>query len=57
MKKILQTIDLKMTYQIGKVSVNALRGVNLDVEEYSGAEGVSPTGRIVLYTCHMTRTG
>jgi putative ABC transport system ATP-binding protein len=44
MKKILQTIDLKMTYQLGKVGVNALRGVNLEVGEGEYVAIMGPSG-------------
>lgn len=44
MKTILQTIDLKMTYQIGKVAVPALRGVNLEVGEGEFVAIMGPSG-------------
>src|SRR5687767_11350897 len=44
MKTILQTIDLKMTYQLGKVAVNALRGVNLEVGQGEFVAIMGPSG-------------
>ncbi|MBL8148295.1 MAG: ABC transporter ATP-binding protein [Blastocatellia bacterium] len=44
MKTILKTVDLKMTYQLGKVSVNALRGINLEVKEGEFVAIMGPSG-------------
>src|SRR5499426_3677821 len=44
MKTLLQTRDLRKTYKVGKVDVEALRGVNLTIREGDLAAIMGPSG-------------
>jgi putative ABC transport system ATP-binding protein len=44
MKDVLETIDLKMVYHVGKVDVAALRGVNVQIREGEYVAIMGPSG-------------
>ena len=44
MKPVLETIDLKMVYHVGKVDVAALRGVNIEIGEGEYVALMGPSG-------------
>jgi len=44
MKQIVQTRDLKMVYKVGKVDVNALRGVDIAINEGEFVSIMGPSG-------------